>query len=477
MNSDAAASVNQVLPPGKMALFGLQHVLVMYASAVALPLIIGGALHLPKVQIASMISAALFVSGLITLVQSLGIGRFGIRLPIMMGVSFAGSGTIIAIGSDPRLGIAGIFGAMFVSGLLCVAMAPLLGKMMDLFPHVVIGSILLTIGISLMDISAHWMAGGFGAQDFGNPTYLSIALGVLIFVVVLLKFGRDFVKNIAVLLGIVVGMLVCVALGLTKFEGVSQAPWIGAVVPFHLTGFKFDLWSILAMSVVMLVNTIETVGVFMALSELTGVKLGQKDIVRGFRADGLGTVLGAVFNIYPYTSYSENVGLLVITGVRSRFVTASAAAILIVLALFPKLSAIVASVPVFVLGSVGMIMFGMITVAGIRILGRVDYERNAFNAFIVAVSVGIGMTPVFAPKFFQFFPTNLAPLLQSGVVLASVAAVLLNVVFNGRKSDTGPVKACTVPTVERFTNASEVLSPSARSKVCAQDGAQCRRAT
>ncbi|VVE85722.1 nucleobase:cation symporter-2 family protein [Pandoraea sputorum] len=440
MTAETTASANQGLPPGKGVLLGLQHVLSMYASSVALPLMIGGALGLPKAQIAGMISAALFVGGVTTMIQSLGVGGFGIRLPIIMGVSYAGSGAIIAIGRDPRLGLAGVFGAMLIAGLLCIVLAPRLAKRMYLFPHVVVGSLLLTIGISLMDVSAHWMAGG-DAVDFGHPTYLAVALGVLLGVVALLKVGRGFVQHVAVLCGIAGGTLVCAALGLAKFEGVAQAPWVGLVVPLRWASVTFEPWSILAMSVVMLVNTIETVGVFMALSEVTGVKLYQPDIVRGFRADGLGTVLAALFNVYPYTTYSDNVGLLIVTRVRSRFITATAGGLLVGLALLPKLSAVAASVPVVVLGAVSELLFGMICVAGIRILAKVDYDTNPANAVIVAVSVGLGTTPSFAPTIFQSLPPQLAPLLQSGVVLTCLAAVGLNLLFNGRQSDTGVAEA------------------------------------
>lgn len=449
MNStEAKSSADEILPFGKMALLGLQHVLVMYASAVAVPLIIGGAIHLPKDQIAFLISADLFVGGLVTLVQSLGCGWFGIKLPVMMGVSFAGSGAIIAIGNNPALGLPGIFGSMLIAGLIIIALAPAMGYLLNLFPHVVVGTILLTIGVSLLDISAHWMAGGFGAKDFGNPIYIAISTGVLLFILILSKYTRGFINNISVLLGIVAGLIVSMALGLAHFDEVAKAPWLGLIMPFRFGGLKFDTWSIVSMTIVMLVNTIETVGVFMAVSEMTGKTLSKKELVKGFRADGLGAVLGSLFNTFPYTSYSENVGLLVVTRVRSRFVVACAAAILIILALVPKLSAVVASVPVYVLGAMGMIMFGMISVAGIKILKRVDFDQNPANGLIVAISIGIGMAPVLAPQFFDYFPKNLAPLLQSGVVLGAIAAVMLNVFLNRRgnaSQESAPQGRDTVP--------------------------------
>ncbi|HVE09295.1 MAG TPA: nucleobase:cation symporter-2 family protein [Paraburkholderia sp.] len=433
--ADSTSPADQLLPAGRLALLGFQHVLVMYAAAVAVPLIIGGALQLPKEQIAYLISADLFVSGLVTLVQTIGVRWFGVRLPIMMGVSFTGIGTMVAIAAKPGMGLPGVFGAMLLAGLIVIALAPLIARMLRLFPAVVVGTILLAIAVSLMQVSVTWAAGGFGATDFGNPLYIGIAFVVMLFVVLMSKHTRGFVNNIVVLLAILFGIAVSSMLGKTDFTAVASAPWFGIVLPFHFGAFRFDSWSVVSMTIVMLVNVIETAGVFMAVSRMTNRKIGHADLVRGFRADGLGAVLGAVFNIFPYSSYSENVGLLEVTGVRSRWVCATGGAFLVLLALVPKLSAAVASVPVFVLGGVGMIMFGMIGVTGIKMLSRVDFVNQPLNGFTVAISIGIGLTPAFAPHFFDRFPAELAPLLQSGIVLAAICAVSLNLLFNGLSRD------------------------------------------
>lgn len=403
----------------------------MYAAAVAVPLIIGGALKLPKEQIAFLISADLFVSGLITLVQCVGMGWFGIRQPIMMGVSFTGIGAMIAIASKPEMGLPGLFGSMLVAGALGIAMAPLMGRLMRFFPQLVVGTILLTIGVSLLDVGVHWMGGGFDVKDFGNPEYIAISIGVLLLILILSKYTTGFINNVATLIGIVAGLIVCAAMGLANFDAVAEAPWFGLVLPFHYGAFKVDFWSVVTMSIVMLVNMIETGGVFLALGEMVERPVNRNDMVKGFRADGLGTLMGAMFNTFPYTSYSENIGLMVVTGVRSRWVVAAGACILIVLALLPKMSAVVAAVPVYVLGGVGLVMFGMIAVAGIRMLRNVDFDSAPLNGFVVAISVGVGMIPVLAPKFFDHFPKELSPLLQSGIVLGAITAILLNIFFNG----------------------------------------------
>ena len=429
------SSADEMLPIGRLAVLGFQHVLVMYAAAIAVPLIIGGALNLPKSELAFLISADLFVSGLITIIQTIGIRWFGVRLPIVMGVSFTGIGAMIAIGFKPGVGLPGVFGAMLAAGVIVILIAPLIGKVLRFFPEVVVGTILLAIGISLMEVSVIWSAGGFGHPEFGNPLFIGVAFAVLMFILLVAKYTRGFINNISVLLGIGFGLAVSLLLGKVSFGGVAEAPWFGMVAPFHFGAFKFDFWSIVSMTIVMLVNVIETAGVFMAVGRMTGKQMTQADLVNGFRADGLGAVLGAVFNIFPYSSYSENVGLLEVTGVRSRWVVATGGVLLVLLALIPKLSAVVASVPVFVLGGVGMIMFGMIAVSGIKMLGRVDFVNRPLNGFTVAVSVGIGMIPAFSKNFFDKFPAELAPLLQSGIVLAAICAVLLNIVFNGLRQE------------------------------------------
>ena len=184
------------------------------------------------------------------------------------------------------------------------------------------------------------------------------------------------------------------------------------------------------MCLVMLVVMIESTGMFLALGEITERPVDRDALTRGLRVDGVGTVIGGIFNTFPYTSFSQNVGLVGITGVKSRWVCVAAAVILIVLGLVPKMGALVESVPQFVLGGAGIVMFGMVAATGIKILSRVNYDRRG-NLFVVAISVGMGMIPLVAPKFFQHMPHALAPILESGILLASLAAVALNLLFNG----------------------------------------------
>jgi uric acid transporter len=405
----------------------------MYAGTAAVPLIVGSSLRLPREQVAVLVSADLFVAGAATLIQAVGIGGFGIRLPVMMGVTFASVGPMVAVGTTPALGLAGVYGAVIGAGLFGILAAPLIGRMRPLFPPVVTGTIIAVIGISLMRVGINWAAGAPSPTlpGYGAPLHLAVALVVLVSILVVVKLGHGFVANVGVLLGIAVGLALAGATGQVSFGGLGDAAWIDLVYPFQFGAPIFDPVAVLTMCLVMLVVMIESTGMFLTLAELIGMPLSRADLTRGLRADALGTLVGGILNTFPYTSFSQNVGLVGVTGVRSRWVCAAGGVILMLLGLFPKLAYVVASIPPFVLGGAGIVMFGMVAATGIRILGGVDYLRRGANLYIVAVGLGVGMIPLVAERFFDALPKVLGPLLHSGILLASVAAVLLNLFFNG----------------------------------------------
>ncbi|HSN46573.1 MAG TPA: nucleobase:cation symporter-2 family protein [Casimicrobiaceae bacterium] len=489
--STAAAvhPVDEILPAPRLAALGLQHVLVMYAGAVAVPLIVGRALKLSPEQVALLISADLFCCGLVTLIQSLGVGRWiGIRLPVMMGVTFAAVGPMVAMAnaqSGPD-GARAIFGAIIGAGIVSVLIAPLMSRLLRFFPPVVTGTIIAIIGISLMRVGIGWAMGGppnlaqsvdvpklvamvDGAKaaaaaapagtaaaavklpgpipmvnnaNYGALDHLAVAAFVLVAILLLVRYGRGFVANIAVLLGIIIGCVVAVAMGKMNFDKVAKASWFDVVTPFAFGVPTFDFVMILTMTLVMIVVMIESTGMFLALSDITGKKIGPSDLAAGLRTDGIGTLIGGIFNTFPYTSFSQNVGLVGVTGVKSRWVCVAAGIIMIVLGLLPKMSALVEAIPTFVLGGAGLVMFGMVTATGIRILANVDFKTNRNNLYIVAISIGAGMIPLVAPRWTQHMAHSLHPLLESGILLTAIAAVLLNIYFNGGKGDdAGTVEA------------------------------------
>jgi uric acid transporter len=484
MSTTPVHPVDEVLPVPRLAALGLQHVLVMYAGAVAVPLIVGRALKLSPEQVALLISADLFCCGLVTLIQSLGLSRwFGIKLPVMMGVTFASVGPMVAMANQvpgPD-GARAIFGAIIGAGILSILIAPVMGRLLRYFPPVVTGTIIAVIGISLMRVGIGWAMGGpaplaqsvdvpklvamvdaakttaaaaaasapVGASApamrlpgpipmLDNPNYgaldnMAIAAFVLVVILLITRYSRGFLANISVLLGIVAGCVLAVALGKMGFEKVGKAHWFDIVTPFAFGVPTFDLVMVLTMTLVMVVVMIESLGMFLALSDITGKKIGQSELSAGLRTDGLGTLIGGLFNTFPYTSFSQNVGLVGVTGVRSRWVCVAAGIIMVVLGLLPKMAALVESVPQFVLGGAGLVMFGMVAATGIRILANVDFKNNRHNLYIVAIAIGAGMIPLVAPRWSQQMPHALHPLLESGILLTALAAVLLNLYFNGSK--------------------------------------------
>ena len=454
--TDMPSAVEQRLPAIKLFTLGLQHVLVMYAGAIAVPLIVGRALKLQPEQVAALISADLFCCGLVTLIQSFGLGRFiGIRMPVMMGVTFASVSPMLAMAANPSLGVTGIFGAVIGSGLVSLLLVPFISRVLKLFPPIVTGSVIAVIGITLMRVGVNWAMGGTPnmakvanpawsgagpAPMVPNPSYaaldnLGIALFVLVVILLVTKYGKGFLCNIAVLTGIVAGTALAWTLGKVSFAKVAGAKGFALVTPFQFGMPTFDAFAILTMTLVMLVVMIESTGMFLALGELVGKRVSQQDISRGLRADALGTMIGGIFNTFPYTSFSQNVGLIGVTGVKSRWVCVAAGLILMVMGVLPKIAQAAEAVPQFVLGGAGLVMFGMVAATGIRILSGVDYKSNRHNQFIVALSIGFGMLPMVADDWAQHMPKALSSLLHSGILLAALSAVLLNLYFNGLASD------------------------------------------
>ena len=491
--------VDAVPPAGKLAALGLQHVLVMYAGAVAVPLIIGRALKLTPEQVTLLISADLFCCGLVTLLQSFGMTRwFGIKLPVMMGVTFAAVGPMVAIANAvPGVdGARAIFGAGIGAGLIAMLLAPVMSRLLKYFPPVVTGSIIAVIGISLMRVGVSWATGapanfaqsvdvpkllsmvdsaraaaaaaattavaasaaGAGAVApalklgpipmLDNPGYgaldnFAIAACVLVLVLLLVKYGKGFIANVAVLLGLVGGSVLALALGKMSFERVAKAQWFDIVTPFAFGTPTFDPVMVLTFTVVMIVVMIESTGMFLALSSVTGKKISQQELAAGLRTDGLGTVLGGILNTFPHTSFSQNVGLVAVTGVMSRWVCVAGGIIMMVLGTLPKMGAVVESVPQYVLGGAGLVMFGMVAATGVRILSSVDYRSNRFNLYIVAIALGFGLVPLVAPRWSQHMAPALAPLLDSGILLTALTAVLLNLFFNGSNAGAADTAADT----------------------------------
>ncbi len=422
----AANSVSSIPALSRLFPLGLQHVLAMYAGAVAVPLIIGGAVGFSPKDLAFLISADLFVAGIATLVQSIGFWRFGARLPLMQGVTFAAVAPMITIGKQH--GVTAIYGATIACGLFLIICAPFFAQLLRFFPPIVTGTVILIIGLSLMSVAAGWVVNN-SSDGSASPRDVGFAAGTLLFIVLIERFAPPALGRVSVLLGLVVGTVVAAFIpGMVDWSGVGSASWFAVVTPFHFGLPTFDPASIVSMLIVALVIMTETSSDLIAIGEIVEEPVDRRQLADGLRADGLGTVLGGVFNTFPYTAFAQNVGLVSLSGVRSRFVTVMSGGILIVLGLVPKVSAVVEGVPRAVLGGAGIALFGMVAASGIRTLIKVKFNNH--NVLVVALSVGVAMLPTVSPNIYERFPHWFTVIFESGISVGAIVAILLNLLLD-----------------------------------------------
>src|SRR3954470_8054458 len=430
----AVHPVDEVLPPVKLGIYGAQHVLAFYAGAVIVPILLAAAIGLRGEELVYLISADLFTCGIASIIQAIGFWNVGVRLPLLQGVTFTAVAPLISIGQSEGGGVDGllhIYGAVIVAGVATFLFAPYYSRLLKLFPPVVTGTVITVIGIALLPVAAQQAGGGDPtAKDFGSFQNLELAGVTLLFIIVVQRMWRGkFLGTIAVLLGLVFGTAVATIFGITDFGGVSDAKAIGVTTPFHFGAPTFGVAAIVSMLIVMFITAVETTGDAFATGEIVEKPIRRSDIARAVRADGLATMLGGVLNSFPYTCFAENVGLVRLTRVKSRFVVATAGAIMIVLGLFPKIAAVVAAMPAAVLGGAAIVMFGTVAVIGIQTLARVDFHDDR-NVIVVAVSLGLAMIPVAFPTFYSRFGADVQTIVGSGITMGSLSAIVLNLAFN-----------------------------------------------
>ncbi|MBT2396225.1 nucleobase:cation symporter-2 family protein [Streptomyces sp. ISL-100] len=427
--------VDHLLPLPKLTLYGFQHVLAFYAAAVIVPILLGNALGLSQEELVYLINADLLTCGVASIIQALGIWKVGARLPLVQGVTFTAVSPMIAIGLGAGGGTAGllvVYGAVITAGIATFLFAPFFSKLVKYFPPIVIGTILTIIGLTLIPVGLQDAAGGsqlIGTPEYGDPVNLAYALGTLLFILALVRVGKPFLSSLAVLLGLVLGTTVAWLFGDAHFGAVTQADWFGVSTPFHYGMPKFELLPIIAMTVVMLITMVETTGDVYAIGEITRKKVDGDTVARALRADGVATVLGGVLNSFPYVAFAENIGLVRMSKVMSRYVVVAAGVFMIVLGLLPKAGSLVAAIPHPVLGGAAISMFGMVAAVGIQILGKVDL-REERNALILAVSLGAALLPTTVPTFFDRLPDDVQAVLDSGITLGGLTAITLNLFFN-----------------------------------------------
>jgi len=439
---DGTHPVDEVLKPVPMLVYGLQHVMSMYAGVVAVPFIVGSALGLSFADLSYLLAATLLVSGLATLIQTLGVPWVGARLPIVQGTSFAAVASMLSVGKAAGGGLDGmraIFGAILVAGLLGFVLSGLFSRLLRFFPPVVTGSVITVIGISLLPVAMNWSAGGVGADDFGSISNVALAAITLGIILAIYRFLPGFFSRIAIIVGLVAGAVVAALMGKLDFSQVAQAQGFAISTPFHFGVPTFQVAAIVSMVIVMLVIMTETTADLLAIGVVVGRPADQKTVGNGLRADCLSTaVSGGLLNGFPVSAFAQNVGLVALTGIRSRFVVAVSGIILLVLGLFPKVGAVVAALPLPVLGGAGLALFGTVAASGIRSLSAVRYDGNS-NLVIVALAIAAGLVPIAVPTFYHAFPDWFQTIFDSGISASAVVAVSLNIVFNvlGGKHDDG----------------------------------------
>lgn len=409
------------------AVLGLQHLLAMYSGSILVPIMIAGALGYSSQQLTYLISTDIFMCGVATFLQLQLNKYFGIGLPVVLGVAFQSVAPLIMIGQ--KHGSGAMFGALIVSGIYVLLIAGIFSKIANFFPPIVTGSVITTIGLTLIPVAI----GNMG-NNSEKPTAQSLLLAAVTILIILLVniFAKGFLKSISILIGLIIGTIIASFMGLVDFAPVAQAPLVHVPTPFYFGIPKFELSSIVMMCIIATVSLVESTGVYFALSDITNEKLDSIRLRNGYRAEGLAVLLGGIFNTFPYTGFSQNVGLVKLSGIKTRLPIYYAAGFLVLLGLLPKFGALAQIIPSPVLGGAMLVMFGFVSVQGMQMLARVDFEHNEHHFLIAAVSIsaGVGLN---GSNLFNSLPTGLQMFFSNGIVMASVIAIVLNLILNREK--------------------------------------------
>ncbi len=411
----------------KDASLGLQHVLAMYAGAVIVPLIVGSSIGLTTAQLTYLISIDIMMCGVATILQVWKNKFMGIGLPVVLGCAFTAVGPIINIANT--YSIQSVYGAILSAGLFVVIVARYFSKLIKFFPPVVTGTVVTIIGLTLIPVALNNLAGGQGAEDFASIENVSLGFITLLIILVVLKFARGFFASIAILIGIIVGTIIAAFFGQVDLSPVKEASWLHLPVVFYFGTPEFHLVPILTLILVAMVSLVESTGVYFALGDITDKEIREADLKRGYRAEGFAIMLGGLFNSLPYTTFSQNVGLIQLSGVRKLKIIYIAGVMLMILGLMPKIGAATLAIPESVLGGAMIAMFGMVSAYGIKMLSTVNFE-NQNNLMVVAISLALGLGVTAVPDVFSSLPSSISVITESGIVMGSLSAIILNIVLN-----------------------------------------------
>ena len=413
-------------PFGLTLLLAAQHLLAALGGIIAVPLVLGNVLQLPTPDTIVLVNAALLVSGIVTIIQCQGIGPIGLRLPSVMGTSFTFVAAALAIGFS-EYGVAGILGSSLVGSLVMIIGSFFMPYVRKLFPPVVTGVVVMMIGLSLIPVAVDWFAGGQkGDPNYADPANLAMATFVLVLVVALVQWGKGIFSAAAIVIGILVGYVVALSLGWINFDNVKNAEIFAVPQPLHF-GLAFPISGIIGMSIAYLVTIVESSGNFLALGNATQTEITGKHLRGGVLCDGLGSALAAVMSTTPFSSFSQNIGVISLTGVASRYVVTIMGVLLVLAGVFPVFGALIVSIPMPVLGGAGLMMFAMIIAAGIQMLDKV--ERSKRNGLIIAISIGCGLAVTTRPELLDKLPSFFKEIFGSGITVGSLLALILNLVL------------------------------------------------
>lgn len=433
MEAVAGVKAEPVVKTNKLQalVLGLQHVLAMYSGGILVPLLIGAALHFTPQQMAYLISADIFMTGIGTLLQLKSTRLTGIAMPVVLGSAIQSVSPLINIGGT--LGIGAMYGATISAGVFVFLIAGLFARLREFFPPIVTGSLITVIGFALIPVGIQNLGGGdVAAKSFGSPANLAIGTFTIAIIVLVSLLAKGFTKAISILLGIVLGTAFAAILGKVSLAPVAAASWFHLPTPFFLGVPTFHSSAIITMIIIALTSMIESTGVYFALADLTGRKLTNQDMAKGYRAEGLAVVLSGLFNTFPYSTFSQNVGVVRLSGVKTKQPIYYAAVILILIGLLPKFGALATIIPTSVLGGAMIVLFGTIGIQGTTILRTVDFGKER-NLMIAAISIGAGIGVTVYPQIFQQLPELIRLVIENAVVVTSVLAVFLNIVLPGRE--------------------------------------------
>ncbi len=422
--ADILYKIDDKPPIGTSILLAFQHIMAAFGGIVAVPLVIGGVLGLPVTDMAYLVSCALFAAGIATFIQSRGIGPVGARVACVMGTDFTFVGPSIAVGF--AFGLPGIFGATILGSFIEIILSRFLKPLQKFFPPIVTGTVVMLIGLTLLPVSMDWAAGGYGAADYGSLQNVSVAVAVMLVITFLNRYGKGILSSAAVIIGLIFGYVICYPLGMLDFTPIAEAGLVAIPTPFKY-GITFSLAAVIPFVTAYMVTTIETVGCLMAIGEASDKELTMDEVQAGVLADGVGSFIAGFFNAGPNTSFSQNVGLIPLTKVASRFVVIISGVILIIMGIFPKFGALVAIMPNPVLGGAGIIMFGMVFAAGAKTILNVPLNNR--NLLILAISVGMGLGVTFRPEILSHLPEAVKSLFSSGISAGTITALFLNIVL------------------------------------------------